>query len=72
MIHPEHFEEYRPDVLRTLLECPGFQVEAAYGIREMPQTAASGRFDYQDFWRGPAISRNLEASYIQYYACIKP
>lgn len=71
MIHPEHFEEYRPDVLRCLLERHGFKIEAAYGIREMPQTAASGRFDYLDFWRGLAISDNIEASYIQYYACTK-
>lgn len=72
MIHPEHFEEYRPEVLRKMLEQHGFRIEAAYGIREMPATTASGRFDYSDFWRGRAISRNLEASYIQFYACIKP
>ena len=71
MIHPEHFEEYRPDALRALLQKAGFSIEAAYGIREMPATSVSGRFDYLDFLRGKAISSDVDASYIQFYTCLK-
>lgn len=71
MIHPEHFVEYHPDALRALLEKVGFRIEAALGIREMPATAATSRFDYLDFLRGKAISTNVKTSYIQFYTCIK-
>jgi SAM-dependent methyltransferase len=71
-IHPEHCIEYRPDQLRQILVDAGFVVDASLGVCEMPETAATGEFHYEDFILGRQISENIEGSYIQFYKCIKP
>lgn len=70
-IHPEHCIEYEPDQLRKILEAAGFAVKVVLGVCEMPNTSASGVFDYTDFLFGKQISENVDQSYIQYFHCVK-
>ncbi|MEJ8854748.1 methyltransferase domain-containing protein [Variovorax robiniae] len=70
-IHPEHFIEYTPMQLDSLLRKSGFFIAHRLGVREMLKTAQSGIFFYEDFVAGAEISENIEASYIQYFHCLK-
>ncbi|GGF72432.1 hypothetical protein GCM10011332_28000 [Terasakiella brassicae] len=70
-IHPEHFLEYTPAQLRKILLDTNFTIQDEYGICEMPVTAKTKEFDYKDFIRGNAISRNMDDCYIQYFHCRK-
>ncbi|WP_171941111.1 glycosyltransferase [Herbaspirillum rubrisubalbicans] len=71
-IHPEHFIEYTPEQLRTILADAGFIVEASYGICEMPESTHTGVFHYADFMYGKQISKDVDKSYIQFHLCKKP
>ncbi|EWY42831.1 hypothetical protein N825_01185 [Skermanella stibiiresistens SB22] len=70
-IHPEHFIEYDPDHLASLLTTSGFEIVHRYGVCHMPTTARTGIFSYEDFVLGSPIVSWVEESYIQYYACRK-
>jgi predicted SAM-dependent methyltransferase len=71
LIHPEHKIEYRPEHIQSNLTSAGFTIVDKWGLCEMPQTARTGTFHYEDFVLGSGISKNLEDSYIQYYGCTK-
>jgi SAM-dependent methyltransferase len=70
-IHPDHKVEYTPAALSSLLEHTGFRITARFGICEMPLTASTGKFAYEDFVIGGAVSLNMESSYIQFFNCTK-
>jgi glycosyltransferase involved in cell wall biosynthesis/predicted SAM-dependent methyltransferase len=70
-IHPEHCIEYTPDQLRNLLLEAGFTVKEEYGICEMPNTASTGEFCYEDFIYGNKINSDIEKGYILFYHCVK-
>jgi SAM-dependent methyltransferase len=72
LIHPEHFVEYQPDELHTMLRAAGFSIDAVVGIRHMPRTAKTGAFHYLDFLIGAAFSDDVDGSYIQFFRCQKP
>lgn len=71
-IHPEHKIEYYPKQLQGILKKHGFKIIDQKGIREMPRTYETKQFNYQDYILGAPISSNVNASYMQYYHCIKP
>jgi len=71
-IHPDHKLEYTPDQLRALLISAGFTIMQEWGICEMPLTTKNQSFTYQDFIIGGSITKNINDSYIQFFACIKP
>jgi predicted SAM-dependent methyltransferase len=69
LIHPEHRIEYTPQHLQKNLMSAGFKIERALGVCEMLLSTESGVFDYRDFVIGNNISRDVDGSYVQYYAC---
>lgn len=71
-IHPEHKLEYYPKQLQKLLRSSGFKIIDQRGVREMPRTHKTKEFNYADYVTGSPISRDVEASYMQYYHCVKP
>jgi SAM-dependent methyltransferase len=71
-IHPDHKHEYLPSELRLMLRRCGFDIKEEFGVCEMPLTCRSGRFNYQDFFIGGALTKNLDHAYIQYFHCVKP
>ena len=70
-IHPEHYIEYSPKHLNDVLEETGFTVKQSYGICEMPKTAETGVFHYEDFLFAEQITDDIDNSYIQFHSCIK-
>ncbi len=70
-VHPDHKIEYTPELLSKLLMDSGFKIIEEKGICEMPQTAKTKSFKYEDFVLGSPISANINDSYILYYACTK-
>lgn len=71
-IHPEHKLEYYPEQLRKILRRSGFKIIDQRGVREMPRTHKTKRFDYTDYVMGSSLSQDVESSYMQYYHCVKP
>jgi 2-polyprenyl-3-methyl-5-hydroxy-6-metoxy-1,4-benzoquinol methylase len=71
LIHPEHKIEYAPEHLERNLTSYGFTITDKWGLCEMPQTARTGTFHYSDFALGSGVTKNIQDSYIQYYACKK-
>jgi hypothetical protein len=72
LIHPEHFIEYEPEQLQSILREAGFVIEQVFGIRHMPRTARRGVFDYTDFVLGATISPDVNGSYVQFVEARKP
>jgi len=70
-VHPDHKHEYRVGELRELLVASGFVIEAEKGICEMPNTRATGEFDYGDFVLGNPIANDPEDGYILFFHCTK-
>jgi glycosyltransferase involved in cell wall biosynthesis/predicted SAM-dependent methyltransferase len=70
-IHPEHYIEYFPEQLMEMLKNAGFEIKAARGICEMPETVATNQFHYPDFMFGKRITENINDSYIQFFHCEK-
>jgi ubiquinone/menaquinone biosynthesis C-methylase UbiE len=71
-IHPDHKIEYTPYELREMLVASGFIISEEWGVCEMPLTVKNKSFTYDDFVVGSAISKNINDSYIQFFACMKP
>ena len=70
-IHPEHYIEYSPNKLKNILQESGFTIKQMLGICEMPKTAKTGVFHYEDFIEADQFSENVNESYIQFFKCIK-
>jgi predicted SAM-dependent methyltransferase len=71
-VHPDHKIEYTPDHLRKILRDSGFDIKEEWGVCEMPLTAISRSFSYDDFVIGGAITKNINDAYIQFFHCEKP
>lgn len=71
-LHPDHKIEYSPDQLRMLIQESGFEIHESWGICEMPITAKTGVFTYDDFLHGGAITNNIDGAYIQFIHARKP
>ena len=71
-VHPDHKIEYTPAQLRQVLQEAGFTVAHEWGLCEMPLTAKSRVFNYDDFIVGGSISTNIDDCYIQFFDCVKP
>jgi len=72
LIHPEHKIEYEPAHLGRMLDEAGFEIVDRQGICHMPETFRTGAFSYDEFRDGEPIFADVDACYIQYYACRKP
>ena len=71
-VHPDHKIEYTPDHLRRVLRDSGFDIKEEWGVCEMPLTAITRSFSYDDFVIGGAITKNINDAYIQFFHCEKP
>lgn len=71
-LHSDHKIEYTPDQLCTLIQDSGFEIYESWGICEMPITAKTGTFTYDDFLNGGAITHNIDGAYIQFIHARKP
>jgi SAM-dependent methyltransferase len=71
-VHPDHKYEYHADDLRELLVSCGFDIAVERGVCEMPQTLATGAFEYEDFVLGNVLTDKAEDGYILYFDGAKP
>jgi SAM-dependent methyltransferase len=71
-INEDHKHEYRLSELRGMLLASGFLIEQEFGICEMPNSYATGTFDYTDFVLGNPVTSNVESAYCLYFGCRKP
>jgi SAM-dependent methyltransferase len=72
VVHPEHFKEYTPAELTTILIAAGFSIEQSFGTNHMPETKRTGAFHYRDFVYGAPSSPDIEACYSQFHITRKP
>ncbi len=64
LIHPEHKKEYYVYELKEKLERYGFHIMGARGICPMPQSLASGAFDFAEMTGNIGLSDDPEEGYM--------
>ncbi len=70
-IHPEHRKEYRVPELRARLEGAGFEIVAGIGICPMPETLATGQFNFDELVAKRGLSDRPEEGYLFFFDAIK-
>jgi len=72
LTHPEHQKEYLVHELVDKVEQHGFVITAAKSICPMPQSLASGQFDWAEMVRNNYVGDNPEEGFLFFLQCRKP
>ncbi len=72
LIHPEHKKEYYVHELVAKVQHQGFEVVETKGICPMPQSVASGVFNYRELVQNIGLSDQPEQSYLFFVKAVKP
>jgi SAM-dependent methyltransferase len=69
--NPDHDIEYEHRELQAKLEAGAFDIRAARGLVLMQQTAATGKFSFEELAANPGVFDEIEDCYVLAYVCTK-